>query len=71
MSNIPRGVSGKEPPLIRGQPDLSLPDTSTLRDSGTNQGVGDKNLELLRQMIERTERGNIRIRKYNELKRER
>ena len=71
MSNIPRGVSGREPPLNRGQPDLSPPDPSTLRDSGTNQGVGDMNLELLRQMIERTERGNIRIRKLNELRRQR
>jgi len=71
MLNIPHGISGKEPPLNRGQPDLSLPDPSTLRDSGTNQGVGDTNLELLRQMNKHTEHGNIRIRKLNELRRQR
>jgi len=33
--------------------------------------VGDTNLELLRQMIKHTENGNIRIRKLNELRRQR
>jgi len=68
---IPRGVPGKEPPHNRERPDQSPPDPPAIRTPGTNQFLGDTNIALLRQMIERTERGNVRIRKLNELKRQR
>jgi len=45
MLNIPHGISGKELPLNRGQPDISLTDPATLQVSEMNQGVGNMNLE--------------------------
>src|SRR5882672_12515972 len=68
---IPRGVSGKEPPHNREHPNQSPPDPPAICTPGTNQNLGDTNIGLLRQMIEHTECGNVRIRKLNKLKRQR
>jgi len=68
-TGLPWGVSGKQPPSTRGQPDISLPGPMTSHASPP--AWDDRmNIELLRQMIEWTEHGNIRIRKLNDFKRQ-
>ena len=69
--SIPRGVTRKQPPPNRGQADVSPPDPHTVCTLAADQGHSELNSELLRQMIERTECGNMRIRKLNEFRRQR
>jgi len=66
-ANIPHGVTGKEPPPDKGVPDQSLQDLTMILDSGMNQNNNIANLELFKLMVEHTEHGNVRIRKLNEL----
>jgi len=58
LSNFPHGVSGKEPPLNRVQPNQSLPEPPMLDVSGDNPGRSIQNLDLFRQMVELTKHGN-------------
>ena len=67
---IPRGITGKRPPPDREQPSVP-PMNPTVPPVPTSQGHDNANIELFRQMVERTERGNIRIRKLNEFRRRR
>ena len=67
---ILRGIARKQPPPNREQPDLSLLNLTIPHALISNQGHGNPNLELFRQMVERTECGNIRIRKLNEFRRQ-
>jgi len=69
-TGLPREVSGKQLPTTQGQPDISPPGLTTSCSSPLVQDNG-MNIELLRQMIERMEHGNIRIRKLNDFKRQR
>ena len=68
---IPRGVARKQPPPDRERPDLSPLNLTIPHASISNQGHGDPNLELFKQMVEKTERGNIMIRKLNKFRRQR
>jgi len=69
-TGLPREVSGKQLPTTQGQPDISPPGLTTSCSSPLVQDNG-MNIELLRQMIERMEHGNIRIRKLNDFRRQR
>jgi len=69
-ANIPHGVTGKEPPPDKGVPDQSLQDLTMILDSGMNQNNNIANLELFKLMVKHTEHGNVRIRKLNELRKQ-
>jgi len=68
---IPRGVYSKQPPLNRYQPDISPQSPMMLHILSADQDRSEPNLEVSRQMRERTQQGNVRIRKLNDLKRKR
>src|SRR5882672_6772722 len=57
---IPRGIPGKQPPPNREHPDLSPLNPAVPPTRSSNQRHGDPNIELFRQMVKRTECGNIR-----------
>src|SRR5882724_3345618 len=71
MANLPQGVSGKEPPQDREVSILCPQEMPSIHDSGTRQSARDANLELFKLMVEHMEHSNIRIRKLNELRRQR
>jgi len=66
---ILRGIARKQPPPDREQPDLSPLNTTIPSALISNQGHGNLNLKIFRQVVERTEHGNIRIRKLNKFRR--
>ena len=67
---IPRGITGKCPPPDQEQP-IVPPLNPTITPVSMSQGHGDASIKLFRQMFERTECGNIRIRKLNEFRKQR
>ena len=67
---IPRGITGKCPPPDQEQP-IVPPVNLTIPPALMSQGHSNTSIELFRQMVERTECGNIRIRKLNEFRRRR
>jgi len=52
------------------QPNLTPLYPSTMHTLTAGQDPGDLNIELLRMTIKRTEHGNARIRKLNEIRRQ-
>ena len=73
-SSRPLGVSGKELPPnrnISGQAPPGLSRITPSSNTGTTTSDPDPATDILRMIVERTEQGNLRIRRLNDLRKQR